>query len=174
MTSRSADALFLAMKPPPPRAMGWWLLSWPDFQRQFDALLATVEALRAQDPAGYAHNPKAKLLATILRIITERVPRDPGHRDFRHGGKLGSEYTGWFRAKFHQRFRLFFRFDSQRKTIIYGWVNTESGLRQEGGRNDPYVVFRCMLERGQPPTSFDELLREAQGLRIPESGEPEA
>lgn len=101
------------------------------------------------------------------------MPRDPGHRDFRQGGKLGSEYTDWFRAKFHQRFRLFVRFDSQWKAIIYGWVNTESGLRQEGGRNDPYVVFRRMLERGRPPTSFDELLRETQGLRLLESGEPD-
>lgn len=171
MTPRSTDAFFLAMKPPPPRALGWWLLSWRDFQRQFDALLETVEALRAQDPAGYAHHPQAKLLATLLRIITEGVPRDPGHRDSRQGGKLGSEYTGWFCAKFHQRFRLYFRFDSQRKAIIYGWVNTESGLRQEGGRNDTYVVFRRMLERGRPPTSSDELLRESNGLRLPESSD---
>jgi hypothetical protein len=28
-----------------------------------------------------------------------------------------------------------------------------------------------MLERGQPPTSFDELLRESRGLRLPETGD---
>lgn len=83
------------------------------------------------------------------------MPRDPGHPDFRQGGTLGFAYTGWFRAKFHQRFRLFFRFDSKRKAIVYAWVNSDGGLRKEGDRNDPYAVFRRMLERGKPPASFD-------------------
>jgi toxin YhaV len=167
MTSPSTDALFEAMKPPPPKRLGWWLLSWPGFQGQFDGLVDAVKRLREKDPEGYRSHPKAKLLAAIVRIITHDVPRDPGHSDFRQGGTLGTAYTSWFRAKFHGRFRLFFRFDSQWKAIIYAWVNLDSGLRKEGDKNDPYNVFRRMLERGRPPTSFEELLRESKGLALP-------
>jgi toxin YhaV len=155
------------MNPPPPTAHGWWLLTWSEFQRQFDALLAEVERLRDRDPAGYGAHPKAKLLAMILRLITDEIPRDPGHKDFRQGTTLGGEYTGWFRASFHQRFRLFYRFRSTERAIVYAWVNTETGLRKSGDRNDPYAVFRRMLDRGSPPSDFDELLRQSAGLRLP-------
>ena len=155
------------MNPPPPVANGWWLLSWSGFQRQFDTLLAEVEKLRDGNPAGYASHPKAKLLATILRLVTRDIPRDPGHRDFRQSNTLGDGYTGWFRASFHQRFRLFFRYHSAYRVIVFVWVNTETGLRKSGDRNDLYSVFRRMLDRGSPPNGFDELLRESRGLHLP-------
>jgi len=155
------------MDPPPPRRLGWWLLAWSGFQEQFDTLSKAVEALRESDPDGYRSHPKAKLLAAVVRIVTHDVPRDPGHVGFRQGGTLGPAHTAWFRAKFHQRFRLFYRFDSRRKAIVYAWMNDESGLRKGGDRNDPYNVFRRMLERGRPPTSFDDLLRESRGLGLP-------
>ena len=159
------------MNPPPPVANGWWLLSWSEFQRQFDALVAEVERLREKDPGGYGGHPKAKLLATLLRLITRDIPSDPGHKDFRQGGTLGDEYTGWLRARFHQRFRLFYRYHSSIRAIVYVWVNTETGLRKSGDRNDPYNVFRRMLERGSPPNDFDDLLRECEGLHLPPPGE---
>jgi toxin YhaV len=155
------------MKPPPPRVLGWWLLAWPDFQEMFDRLVEQVEGLRRKDPEGYQRHPKTKLLATLLRVITQDVPRNPMSAEFRQGGTLGTEFTGWFRVKFHQRFRLFFRFDSHRKAIVYAWVNVEGGLRKVGDRNDPYNVFRRMLERGKPPTSFEDLVRESTGLALP-------
>ena len=167
MTSPSTDALFAAMKPPPPRRLGWWLLAWPAFDGQLERLVGEVERLRERDPAGYRQHPKTRLLATIVRIITRDVPSDPGAAQFRQGGRLGAEYTGWFRAKFHRRFRLFFRFDSRRKAIVFGWMNDEGGLRKEGARTDPYSVFRRMLQRGAPPASFEELLRESHGLALP-------
>jgi toxin YhaV len=95
------------------------------------------------------------------------VPRDPSHNSFRQGGTLGPEYTSWQRAKFHRRFRLFFRFNSRLKVIVYAWMNDQAGLRKEGDRNAPYVVFRRMLQRGTPPTSFEQLLRESGGLALP-------
>lgn len=172
MTSTSIDRAFRSMDPPPPQENGWWLLAWSEFQRQFDSLVTEVEQLRDRDPTGYAAHPKAKLLATLLRLVTEDIPRDPAHRDFRQGTTLGSEYTGWFRASFHQRFRLFFRFRSVERVIVYAWVNTESGLRKSGDRNDPYNVFRKMLDRGAPPDDFDHLLRESAALRL--SGDAQA
>ena len=167
MTSTSIDQVFRSMEPPPPRAHGWWLLTWFEFQHQFDALLAEVERLRERDPEGYGAHPKSKLLATILRLITEEIPSDPAHKDFRQGTTLGREYTGWFRARFHQRFRLFFRFRSAERAIVYAWVNTETGLRKSGDRTDPHAVFRRMLDRGSPPNDFDELLHQSAAMRLP-------
>lgn len=167
MDSPSTDRFFAAMDPPPPRVNGWWLLSWGEFQRQFDGLVSEVERLQARNPQGYASHPMAKLLATILRLIEVDVPRDPGHKDFRQSTTLGREYTGWYRASFHQRFRLFYRYQSTTRAIVYAWMNTETGLRKSGDRNDPYSVFRKMLLRGTPPTDFDALLRESAALRLP-------
>jgi len=43
-------------------------------------------------------------------------------------------------------------------------VNTETGLRTSGDRNDPYAVFRRMLTRGSPPTGIEELIAESKAL----------
>ena len=59
------------------------------------------------------------------------------------------------------RFRLFFRFDSASRTIIYAWVNDENTLRKAGARSDPYAMFRHKLEMGNPPDDWRELLAEA-------------
>lgn len=69
-----SDAVFEAMKPPPPRRLGWWLLSWPVFQQQFDSLISEVEGIQARDADGYRNHPKTKLLATVYALVTEGVP----------------------------------------------------------------------------------------------------
>lgn len=160
----STDEFIRHLDPPPPRRNGWWLLSWKAFQRQFDLVLDEVERLAEKDPDGYDSHPQAKLLAMLLRLTTRDIPRDPGHKEYLQGGTLGSEYTSWRRAKFHQRFRLFFRYRSAENVIVYAWVNTDSGLRKAGDKNDPYAVFRRMLERGSPPNDFDDLVRESRAL----------
>lgn len=174
MTSRSTDEVFASMDPPPPRIDGWWLLSWREFQHQLETLVAEVEHLRERDPQGYRSHSKAKLLAAVLRLVEVDIPRDPGHKDFRQSTTLGSAYTGWYRAKFHQRFRLFYRFQTTFRVIVYAWMNTETGLRKSGDKNDPYNVFRKMLDRGTPPTDFDALLRESRALRRPHSEESDS
>lgn len=155
------------MDPPPPRINGWWLLSWRKFESQIETLVADVERLKEGDPDRYRSHPKAKLLAVVLRLIEVDIPRDPGHKDFRQSTTLGAAYTGWFRASFLQRFRLFYRYQTTTKAIVYAWMNTEGGLRKIGDKNDPYNVFRKMLDRGEPPTDFDALLRESRALRLP-------
>ena len=78
--------------------------------------------------------------------------------EFRQGNTLGADNRQWFRAKFHQRYRLFFRFSSKEKVIVYAWVNDENTLRKAGSRTDPYAVFRAMLNAGNPPSTMAELL----------------
>jgi toxin YhaV len=83
-------------------------------------------------------------------------------RGFRQGNTLGKDNRHWFRAKFHERYRLFYRFSTKEKLIVYAWVSDEKTLRQAGSKTDPYSVFRRMLEAGDPPRSMEELLRRAK------------
>lgn len=140
-------------------ALGWRLFVHRFFREQLESLTLRVERLAKQEPDGYESHPSAKLLATIRRLILEVIPRDPGAPEFRLGNTLGPDNRHWFRAKFHQRYRLFFRFSSRHKIIIYVWINDESSLRKAGSKRDPYVRFKAKLERGELPASFEDLLR---------------
>jgi toxin YhaV len=144
---------------------GWKLYVHPLFEQQFRLLVEQVEALAAKDPTGYKDLPAAKLLATINRHIRETIPRNPGAAEFRQGNTLGSDNRHWFRAKFHERYRLFYRFSSREKVIIYAWVNDERTLRKSGSRTDPYHVFRAMLQAGDPPNTMEQLLVRAQEMK---------
>jgi toxin YhaV len=76
---------------------------------------------------------------------------------------LGDDHKHWFRAKFFQQYRLFFRFDSASKIIVYAWVNDEKNKRAYGSKTDAYRVFEKMLNSGHPPASWNQLLKEAKG-----------
>ena len=139
-------------------ANGWTLYVHPLFQQQLEKLTAQVEALQAKDTLHYKEQSATKLLATINRHMREIIPRDPNAAEFRQGNTLGADNRQWFRAKFHGRYRLFFRYSSQEKVIVYAWVNDENTLRKAGSRTDPYSVFRAMLNAGNPPSTMAELL----------------
>jgi len=68
----------------------------------------------------------------------------------------------WFRAKFgNGRFRLFLRYVSTAKIIIFAWVNDETTLRTYGAKSDTYKVFKGMLEDGNPPDDWAALRKVA-------------
>jgi toxin YhaV len=138
---------------------GWRLFNYPLFRAQLEKLVKRVERLAAADPEGYTSHPASKLLATIHHYIFDAIPRDPNAPEFRQGNTLRQDNRHWFRAKLHRRYRLFYRFSSERKVIVYVWINDEQGLRKAGSKTDPYAVFRTMLESGDPPRSFEDLLR---------------
>ena len=145
---------------------GWRLYTYPLFERQLRELTEAVEQLSRTQPDTYKEHPKSKLLATILRLVTETIPRDPAAaRQFRQGDTLGPDNRHWFRATFHQRYRLFFRFSSKDKIIVYVWINDEATLRKAGARTDAYAVFKAMLNAGEPPQSLAALLRRAGEMR---------
>jgi toxin YhaV len=148
---------------------GWTLFQHPLFKDTFEALTEEVERLKALDPKDYQAHPKTKLLDTIKKHILDVIPANPNAPEFRQGNTLGDENRHWFRAKFHQRFRLFFRFSTKDKIIIYAWVNDENTLRKSGSATDPYAVFRGMLESGNPPSSFDQLKAQSKAMG---GGEP--
>jgi toxin YhaV len=146
-------------------ANGWSLYYYRTFKAALDELEAVVARLTTDDPAGYKTHPKAKLLASVYRAITQLVPVNPDAPQFRLGKTLGTANTNWRRVKkgMPDRYRLFFRFASSPvKVIVYVWLNDEDTLRKAGSKSDVYESFKRMLARGVVPGDIEDLLREAR------------
>jgi toxin YhaV len=122
--------------------------------------------LAEADPMGYASHPRVKLYAAVRKLVREIIPADPNAPEFQLGNTLGPQHRHWRRAKFSGRFRLFYRFHTASRTIVYAWMNDEGTLRKEGSRTDPYVVFRRMLEGRRPPSDWEGLVEEADPMKL--------
>lgn len=141
---------------------GWTIFAHPIFLDQLEALMAQVEALKGKDPAGYIKKNATKRLAAIAKLAFEVIPQDPARPEYRQGNTLGDENKHWFRAKFFQQYRLFFRFHAQAKVIVFAWVNDQDTKRAYESSDDAYRVFRRMLDNGRPPSNWAQLLAEAR------------
>lgn len=141
---------------------GWTVFAHPLFLAQVDALAQQVAALKRRDPEAYVKKNASKRLAAITRLAFDVIPRDPARVEYRQGGTLGDEHKHWFRAKFFQQYRLFFRYHASSKVIVFAWVNDEDTKRAYGSNDDAYRVFRKMLENGHPPHDWSALLAEAR------------
>ena len=141
---------------------GWNIFAHPLFLDQVSEIIAQVEDLRKKYPQEYQHKNATKRLAAIARLAFEIIPQDPKRSDYRQGNTLGKDYKHWFRAKFFQQYRLFFRYHQESKIIVYAWVNDEKSKRAYESKNDAYRMFKKMLESGNPPDDWDELLNEAK------------
>lgn len=143
---------------------GWTIFAHPLLLDQLDRATTAVAKAAAADPEGYRRTAQAKLLAVMRKLIFETIPADPARPEYRQGGTLGNARKHWFRAKFgNGRFRLFFRYDSRAKIIIFAWVNDEDTLRTYGAKTDAYRVFKSMLDTGNPPDDWQALLLAASG-----------
>ena len=149
-------------KPAPLVINGWTILAHPLFLNQVVALMQQVERHKRKHPKGFASKNSTKRLAAIAKLAFEVIPQDPARPDYRQGGTLGEDYKHWFRAKFFQQYRLFFRYHAATKLIVYAWVNDEDTKRAYEGGDDAYRIFRKMLEGGRPPDDWDRLLAEAR------------
>lgn len=137
---------------------GWSLLFHDCLVEQLQKLKAASDRAETADPSGFMANANVKLYRALSRLIFETVPSDPAREEYRQGNTMGTAYRHWHRAKIGRRFRLFFRYDSKVKVIIFAWVNDEHTLRSAGSRYDPYTVFQKMLDRGNPPDDWAALL----------------
>ena len=108
---------------------GWTLFAHPLFLDQLATLSKQVETLRQKDPTGYGKKNASKRLAAIYKLAFEVIPADPTLPDYRQGNTLGDEHRHWFRAKFFQQYRLFFRYHAQTRIIVFAWVNDEDTKR---------------------------------------------
>ena len=140
---------------------GWLIFAHPLFLDQLETLTRQVEALREKDASGYGNKNAAKRLAAIHKLVFDVIPQDPARPEYRQGNTLGNEHKHWFRAKFFQQYRLFFRFHAARKMIVFAWVNDEDTKRAYESTDDAYRIFRKMLASGHPPDDWDQLLSEA-------------
>ncbi len=143
---------------------GWTLLFHDMMLGQIRNLAEAFNRARLTDPVGFSSNANVRVLASIAKLTLHVIPQDPGHTDYRIGNTMGADYRHWSRAKFGQRFRLFFRYDSGARIIVLAWVNDETTLRAKGSKSDPYAVFKAMLDRGNPPDAWKTLLSAAKDL----------
>lgn len=155
----------MSQRDPAPLAVnGWTLYAHPLFLEQLETLTEQVEALRRKNPAGYKRKNVTKRLAAIRKLAFEVIPADPARSEYRQGRTLGKDYKHWFRAKFFQQYRLFFRFHAASKIIVYAWVNDNNSLRAYESADDAYRVFRKMLDGGSPPDDWASLLKAARAM----------
>jgi toxin YhaV len=141
---------------------GWSLFAHPLFFDQVEALMTKVETLKATDPKTWKQKNSTKRLAAITRLAFEVIPEDPARPEYRQGGTLGDGRRHWFRARFHQQYRLFFRFHAAHRIIVFTWVNDEDSKRAYESSVDAYRVFGKMLDSGHPPEDWGALLKEAR------------
>jgi toxin YhaV len=147
---------------PPLVLKGWSIFAHPQFLDTFESLIARVERLRLQDAKGYTGKNSTKRLAAIVKLAFEIIPQDPTRPQYRQGAALGDEYKHWFRAKFFQQYRLFFRYHLESRIIVYAWVNDEDTKRAYESDSDAYRFFRRMLKNGNPPDDWEQLLKQAK------------
>ncbi len=104
---------------------GWTLLFHGCLIEQLQKLKAASDRAEASDPFGFASNANVKLYRALSQLIFETVPDDPAREEYRQGNTMGTAYRHWRRAKIGRRFRLFFRYDSKLKVIVFSWVNDD-------------------------------------------------
>ena len=140
----------------------WNIFAHPLFLNQFEELLTQVEHLRQKYPQEYKKKNATKRLSAIAKLAFDVIPQDPTRSDYRQGNTLGDDYKHWFRAKFFQQYRLFFRYHQESKIIVFAWVNDENSKRSYDSNTDAYRVFKKMLESGHPPENWHDLLKDAK------------
>ena len=138
---------------------GWRLLYHPIFGARYTHLRAEVKRLRRTLPDDdFRVHPLVKLVAAVRRLILEIVPDDPNAAEFRLSGDLAA----FRRAKgrgLPPRYRLFWVFSQQARTIIFLYLNDETTLRKEGARSDAYKVFHDLARQGRVGQDFEANLR---------------
>lgn len=136
------------------------LVTQPECQSQI------ADQLLAFDTLITNHKRQIELLEEAARLIyTEwfiHLPGDPNREEYRQSNTMGPAFRHWRRAKIGRRFRLFFRFDSTTRIIIFAWVNDEKSLRSSGSKSDPYAVFQKTLQQGHPPNDWPRSYRPAR------------
>jgi toxin YhaV len=142
----------------------WRIFIHESLEKQLEKLAGSVAWMHVAEQTTSKNNSHKKVLKAIKRAMYESVPSAPGRAEHRLGHTIGRENTAWFRVKVLQQFRLFYRYDSVQKVIVYVWVNDEESLRAYGSKTDAYALFQKMLASGYPPGSFEELLKQSREI----------
>jgi toxin YhaV len=101
----------IAGKPVPLVIHGWTVFAHPLFLAQIEALAQQVEAMKQEGPGRVREKKNAsQRLAAITKLAFDVIPQDPTRPEYRQGATLGDDHKHWFRAKFFQQYRMFFRY----------------------------------------------------------------
>jgi toxin YhaV len=100
-------------------AHGWNLYFHACLIDQLSTLQASVQRAQEQNPQTYQSNANYKLFKQLSRLIYDVIPLNPNSDAYRQGNTMGKDFRHWRRAKFGGRFRLFFRFDSSSRVIVF-------------------------------------------------------
>lgn len=147
-----------------------------DLEGKVEALVQRFE--EENDDKKIIEHPLIKLYEAIINNIYNKIPEDPQHKNYLLGNTLAntnalkkilkSESRAFLRLKnqgLPSRYRLFFRFNSTApRSIIYIWMNNKLTQRKEGSKTDVYTVFARMLNKGDIPISYEELLKQSQPI----------
>jgi len=109
---------------------GWTLLFHDGVIELLQKLHAAARRAQENDPEGFESD--AKLFRALSQLMLEVVPSDPARDEYRQGNTLGPVHRHWRRAWVGRRFRLFFRYDSKAKVIVYAWISDERTPRSSG------------------------------------------
>lgn len=123
----------------------WSLLFHRCVLEQLERLKAASDKAIASDSRNAHVNANVKLYAALARLMLETIPSDPAREGFRQGSILSPDFRHWRCAKIGRRFRLFFRYDSRSRLIVYAWVNDEYTLRSARQERS----LRCVPENAQ-------------------------
>lgn len=143
---------------------GWTLLFNEPFTTRYGDLSARVRGLKSQlgESDEYAQHPDVKLFAAVRALVFEVVPREPDHPAFR----LKDDLRKFRRVKgrgLPSRYRMYFVFSDRLKVIIFLYLNDAKSVRKEGSANDPYAIFKGLVQRGKLGADFEANLEVWRG-----------
>ena len=142
----------------------WLLLHHPAFEMEYENYKSRALLTAAKYGDNWVTTAAGKKFLALNHLVRERIPSNPSNPEHRLGNALGDNYRHWFKGKFLQQYRVFFRYSSRSQVIVYAWVNNPETLRAYGSKTAAYLVFKKMLESGRVPNNWDELIEESKKL----------
>ena len=144
---------------------GWNLLFHDGLIEQLQKLQTAAQKAQTQDTQGFESNANVKLFNALAQLMLETVPSDPNRDEYRQGNTMGPAFRHWRRAKLGRRFRLFFRFDSKTRIIIFmATMEAQTYLAKRQALAD-LNAFDAVMARtgGEPPREGDRILPAQNG-----------
>ncbi|NBX94643.1 MAG: hypothetical protein EBQ79_03565 [Actinobacteria bacterium] len=127
----------------------WFLLGHYEFLTQLEKYREANREVKQKIGADSIHTKQAQRLKALTLAVWTKIPSNPSNPEFRLGNALGKEHTHWFRDKFLQQYRVFFRYSTKSEIIAYGWVNDERACVPMDQRQMPILSSRKCLSQAE-------------------------
>lgn len=102
---------------------GWILLFHERVVKQMRRLQTAADrAQRTGAPGSVERNANLKLFQILSHLMLETIPSNPTRDEYHQCDTSESAHRCWRRAKIGQRIRLFFRYDSKARTVVFGLI----------------------------------------------------